>query len=35
MKRIVPIVSILVAVAAFSAVAGAQDKPSFVPARGS
>jgi hypothetical protein len=29
MKRIVPIVSILVAVAAFSAVAGAQDKPSF------
>jgi hypothetical protein len=30
MKRILPIVSILLAVAAFSAVAGAQDKPSFV-----
>lgn len=29
MKRIVPIVLILAAVAAFSAVAGAQDKPSF------
>jgi hypothetical protein len=29
MKRIVQIVSILVAVATFSAVAGAQDKPSF------
>ena len=30
MKRIVSLVSILLAVAAFSAVAGAQDKPSFV-----
>jgi hypothetical protein len=30
MKRIIPIVSILLAVAAFSAVAAAQDKPSFV-----
>ena len=29
MKRIVPIVLILASVAAFSAVAGAQDKPSF------
>src|SRR5215471_3074231 len=30
MKRIVSIVSILVALAAFSAAAGAQDKPNFV-----
>ena len=29
MKRIVPIVSILAALVVFSAVAGAQDKPSF------